>query len=192
MLATEAGASGTQDLLANDVVGPDPVVTIVSGPAGGAAGLVGAVLTYTPSGTFTGHDQLVYQVCSPGGPPLCAQAQVLLEVSPDVNPVLAATAVNTAVSIDVAANDFGDAGSPVVTRPPTHGTVTGGGLARVRAIVGTGNVDLQIVEPLVYAPEPGYVGPDTFLYARCATSTSLCSETARRRGGATARDRASR
>jgi hypothetical protein len=99
-------------------------------------------------------------------------------VSPDVNPVLTTTSVGTPISIDVAANDFGDAGSPVVTRPPTHGTVTGGGLELVRAIVGTGNVDLTAVEPLLYTPDPGYVGSDSFLYTRCAESTSLCSETA--------------
>ena len=35
VLATEAGEPGTQDLLANDIVGSDPVATIVSGPADG-------------------------------------------------------------------------------------------------------------------------------------------------------------
>ena len=48
----------------------------------------------------------------------------------------------------------------------------------MRAILGTGNVNLTAVEPLVYTPEPGFVGADTFLYTRCAESTSLCSETA--------------
>ncbi|WP_034609950.1 Ig-like domain-containing protein [Cellulomonas sp. URHD0024] len=177
-LATEAGAPDTVDLLANDITGPDPVATIVSGPADGTVDLRGGLLTYTPIATFTGHDQLVYRVCAPSGPPLCAEAQVLVEVSPDVNPVLTATLQDTAISIDVAGNDFGDAGTPVVTRPPAHGTVTGGGLELVRAIVGTGNVDLRVVAPLVYTPDPGFVGADTFLYTRCAESTSLCSETA--------------
>ncbi|MGY4645767.1 Ig-like domain-containing protein [Cellulomonas sp. URHB0016] len=177
VLATEAGAPGTEDLLANDVVGPDPVATLLSGPSHGTATVAGGVLTYTPDGTFTGHDQLVYEVCAPVQP-VCAQAQVLVEVSPDVNPVLTRTVESTSIEIDVTANDFGDAGTPVVTRPPAHGTVTGGGLELVRAIVGTGNVELSAVEPLVYTPEPGYVGPDSFLYSRCAESTTLCSETA--------------
>ena len=178
VLATEAGAAGVEDVLANDTVGPDPVTTLVSGPANGTATLAGGVLTYTPTDEFTGHDQLIYQVCAPDGPPSCAQALVLVEVSPDVNPVLATTPQSTAIAIDVTANDFGDAGTPVVTRPPVHGTVTGGGLDLVRAIVGTGNVDLSAVAPLVYTPHPGYVGADTFLYTRCAESTTLCSETA--------------
>jgi len=178
VLATEAGAAGVEDVLANDTVGPDPVTILVSGPANGTATLAGGVLTYTPTDEFTGHDQLIYQVCAPDGPPLCAQALVLVEVSPDVNPILATTPQSTAIAIDVTANDFGDAGTPVVPRPPVHGTVTGGGLDLVRAIVGTGNVDLSAVAPLVYTPHPGYVGADTFLYTRCAESTTLCSETA--------------
>ena len=117
VLATEAGAPGTQDLLVNDIVGSDPVATIVTGPADGTASLVGAVLTYTPVATFTGHDQLIYQVCPATGPSVCARAQVLIEVSPNVNPVLTSTIVNTAVSIDVTANDFGDAGTPVAPDP---------------------------------------------------------------------------
>ena len=135
------------------------------------------MLTYTPIATFAGHDQLTYQVCAPSGPPACARAQVLVEVSPNVNPVLTRTVTNSSVSIDVTANDFGDAGSPVVTQPPAHGTVTGGGVARVRAILGTGNVNLSAIEPLVYTPARGFAGADSFLYARCAESTSLCSET---------------
>jgi hypothetical protein len=179
-LATDAGIPGTVNVLANDTTGSSsPTVSILTAPTEGTATLNAGVLTYTPAGTFTGHDSLVYQVCEPSSTSLCATAPVAVDVAPDVNPVVAATIVNTAVSIDVTANDFGEAGVPVVSRPPAHGTVTGDGLDLVRAIMGTGNANLSTPTPLVYTPNPGYVGPDSFTYIRCSpTDTTLCNQTA--------------
>jgi uncharacterized repeat protein (TIGR01451 family) len=179
-LATDAGIPGTSNILNNDTIGgSSPAVTILTPPTNGTASFDAGVLTYTPTGAFTGHDSLVYQVCAASGPPLCSTAPVAIDVAPDVNPVVAATIVDTAVSIDVTANDFGDAGVPVVSRPPAHGTVTGDGLDLVRAIMGTGNANLSTPTPLVYTPNPGYVGPDSFTYIRCApTDTTLCNQTA--------------
>jgi uncharacterized repeat protein (TIGR01451 family) len=179
-LATDAGIPGTSNILNNDTIGSaSTTVTILTPPAEGTAAVDAGVLTYTPTGAFTGHDSLVYEVCAPSGPPLCATAPVAIDVAPDVNPVVAATLVDTAISIDVTANDFGDAGVPVVSRPPAHGTVTGDGLDLVRAIMGTGNVNLSTPTPLVYTPNPGYVGPDSFTYIRCSpTDTTLCNQTA--------------
>jgi hypothetical protein len=177
VLSTVAGVTATVDVLVNDTAGPAPIATIVSGPAEGSASITAGVLTFTSLGTFTGHDSVLYEVCAQEGSPLCARAEVSIEVSPDLNHVVTTTDMDSAVTVDVTFNDFGDAGAPVVSRPPANGTVTGGGLDRVRAILGTGNVDLNAFVPLTYTPNPGFVGPDAFAYVRCAESdTSLCSQ----------------
>ncbi|MDV3470296.1 Ig-like domain-containing protein, partial [Stenotrophomonas sp. C3(2023)] len=66
--ALPAAAVGTSvlDVLANDTVPANPVVTIAVPPTNGTA-VVNAdgSLSYTPTAGFTGTDTLTYQVCLP-------------------------------------------------------------------------------------------------------------------------------
>ncbi|MEU7908351.1 Ig-like domain-containing protein [Actinoplanes sp. NPDC049118] len=101
-----------------------------------------------------------------------------ISIYPVANPVVAAALTGQPVTIDVTANDFGDAIRPIVITPPANGTVTGSTATQVRAILGaTGDLGPQ--QPLIYTPGPHFVGLDTFRYMSCATEARrLCDEVA--------------
>jgi hypothetical protein len=92
-------------LLSNDVAGPANegsqtlTVTSVTG-----ATLAGGMITFTPAANFNGPVTISYQVCDDGVAPLCATANVLINVA----------AVNDAPSASVAAPSTVAEGTPVV------------------------------------------------------------------------------
>lgn len=122
--------------------------------AGGTVTLSGTTTTYTPPPGFAGRDLYQYTVCDDGVPVLCSTGLVTVLVDPVAVDDAATTPVDTAVTIDVVANDRGTVLPPDVTVPPANGTV---------ALVGGA---------LVYTPAPGFVGTDTFTYQVCAADVS--------------------
>lgn len=70
------------DALANDAgaAGP-PAVTV--GPQDGTVRWAGGRFVYTPDEGFTGRDRFTYRICSPGPHPLCASAEVVVDVAAD-------------------------------------------------------------------------------------------------------------
>jgi len=144
----------------------DSTVTIVSGPAMGT-------LTQNEDGTFTyeadagasGQDSFIYQVCDSEG--LCDQATVTIDIAPIAHPPVAekdsaSTPEDTAVTVDVAANDTdvdGDlvAASAILVSEPAHGTVVSNG-------DGT----------FTYTPDANWFGTDAFSYEICDT-TGRCA-----------------
>jgi uncharacterized repeat protein (TIGR01451 family) len=136
--------------------------TPVTAPAHGTVVLESnGDFAYTPTGTFTGVDSFVVRACDNGSPQLCDTGTVTIFVRPLALPDLAATHVDTPVAIPVLGNDQGDAGPPVVTTPPLHGTV----------VV---NADGTIT----YTPAPGYVGGDGFVYEICSPTSALACDSA--------------
>lgn len=113
--------------------------------------------TYTPNAGFSGQDEFVYNVCDPDGSCASAKVSITVEASAVVaNDDAAATMLNTAVSISVAANDQGEnLVAPTLSTGPTAGT----------AVVQTNLV--------LYTPNQGHVGSDSFAYTIC-NAANVC------------------
>lgn len=177
--ATLAGVEVIIAVLNNDTAGPgNRTVRVVTQPVNGTVTVnaTGSV-TVTPEGDFTGSDSFGYEVCVADDPRMCSRASVALTVHPQVNDVVADTSAETSISMNVTVNDFGAATSPIVTKPPANGTVTGTDSASVQAFIGTANL-LEVQSPrLVYTPLPGFAGADSFQYTRCSVNApTVCSE----------------
>ena len=155
---TALNTAVTINVLANDSdPDNDPLtVTGTTTPAHGTA-VVNAnnTITYTPATGYTGPDSFTYSISDGRGG--TASATVSITVSPAGNsqPVAvgnsATTALNTAVTINVLANDSDPDNDPLTvtgTTTPAHGT----------AVVNANNT-------ITYTPATGYSGPDSFTYS---------------------------
>ncbi len=151
-----------------------PAVGATTNPSGGTL-TMNADGTYTFVATTPGVYTFMVPTCAPGQTVNCPEVPLQITVldpmaqdnEPVVNPDVATTGFNTAVVIDILANDaagnIGGAlniGSVAVVTLPTNGTVTV-------------NADGTVT----YTPNAGYVGTDSFTYTVCDTETPAnCSE----------------
>jgi hypothetical protein len=136
---------------------------VIAGPSNGAA-VVNAdgSITYNPADTYAGNDTFIYRICDLTDPTQCdtALVRIFIQSAPPIaNPDNVNLAFNQTVTIPVLGDDLDKAGRPasltnvtppVVTGQPTNGTV-------VVNAAGTIN----------YTPNPGYAGPDSFIYRIC-------------------------
>ncbi len=145
----------TVDVLANDTDadGDTLAITGVTSPGNGTAVINNGKVDYTPGGSYTGADSFDYTVSDGNGGTDTGTVNVTVAAQPNTPPVAvddgSTTTKNTAVTIDVLANDTdadGDTLSIAGVTSPAHGT----------AVVNTGKV--------VYTPANSYVGSDTFDY----------------------------
>lgn len=141
---------------------PDPGQQLIYSrgipPRSGTATVVGDEATYSPRFDFAGADSFTVIVCDDGEVVLCGTAIADVDVYPVANPDTSSTPQGTAVTIPVTDNDLGDVGPPTVSTNPAHGTATVSGMS------------------IVYTPEPGYSGSDTFEYTICASiGPTLCA-----------------
>ncbi len=131
---------------------------VVTAPNHGTAFALSQSIIYEPDPGFIGQDTFVYEVTD--DELATSQGWVTVEVMENRAPVAVDDFVTTSGSIEIAvtSNDWDPddndwvilaAGDPV-TAPPRHGTV-----ARVAP---------QELDTLVYTPNPGFVGADTFQY----------------------------
>ncbi len=148
-------------------------VAVISGPANGGTTVnptTGAV-TYTPAANFYGGDTFDYQVCDGGG--ACSNASVTVSVTAVNDPPLAGddsatTSEDTAVAIDVLANDSDPegpimpGGTVAVMSSPAHGSTSVNGT--------TGQV--------TYTPASNFNGADSFTYQACDSGGACSSEAA--------------
>ncbi|MCO6490335.1 MAG: gliding motility-associated C-terminal domain-containing protein [Phaeodactylibacter sp.] len=82
-LSVEFAIETALNVLDNDDIPPNSFITIIDGPARGAAKVVGdSMIAYLPDPDFIGQDQLVYEVCSEGCE--CSRATVEFFVGEDV------------------------------------------------------------------------------------------------------------
>jgi hypothetical protein len=152
----------------------DPLIvdsTPVSGPSNGTLTLnANGSFIYTPDPGFLGTDTFDYRVCDSNGE--CDIATVTIDVLPDENgpandpPFAVDDAVNgdedDPITGDLSPNDNDPNGDPLVYDPnpssgPDNGTVT-----------------INPDGTFTYTPDPGYVGPDEFVYVVCDTTAGLC------------------
>jgi hypothetical protein len=154
--STRPGVSVSINVIANDTDpdGNQLTPSIVSQPANGAAGLgANRTLVYTPTATFTGTDSFTYKVSD--GQADSAPATVTITVSQDAPTVVATNDTANSqpgqpVTISVLANDtipVGATATITVETQPTNGAVA----------PGQNNT-------LVYTPNQGFTGTDTFTY----------------------------
>jgi hypothetical protein len=159
---TDSGFPITIDTLADDT---DPAgaaalvpssVTILSGPSNGTATIDTTTgnITYKSIFGFNGTDTLTYTVQDTSGAVSNVGTISIVVNRPTAEPDFATTMENTAVTMNIAANDSDPDGnqflvptSITITTPPTNGSVT---------VSGAGIV--------TYTPAYGFVGTDTFAY----------------------------
>lgn len=149
--------------------------TPVSGPSNGTVTLnPNGTYTYTPNPGFVGEDTFIYSVCDDGIPPLCDQAVVTISVIPVTNdndpPVANPDAYVTQVGVPVGGNilvndDDPDGDNIILTTTPLTGP-------------SNGTVTIAANGTIVYTPNPGFTGEDSFTYNICDDGTPvLCDNT---------------
>jgi hypothetical protein len=121
-------------------------------------------LVYTPATGFAGEDTFTYTICDDDSTPTCVSATVTVTVTDAGSPVAvadsASTGEDTAVTVDVVANDTLNDDATLSTFDATS--------------TQAGNVEL-VNGQLVYTPATGFAGEDTFTYTICDDdSTPTC------------------
>lgn len=144
------------DVLANDSDSDgalDPAsLTIVTAPLNGTALVVSGQIQYTPNPGFVGSDSITYQVCDMEGACSTGTVSITVTNTPD-RPVAvddsATTPEDTAVTLNVLANDTDPDGDPLTisaVSAPANGIVQNTG------------------STLVYTPTLNFFGQDVFTY----------------------------
>lgn len=153
-LFVEEGQSATIDVTANDTDGDGDSLEVVevSLPEHGVAEIVSASsISYTPAGDYNGSDMFSYRV-SDGVVDAWAQVSVTVGAVNDLpvaNADTAATSENSAITIDVLANDADPDGDQL----------------EVSATTAPGNGQLSLAGAnIIYTPNAGFSGTDTFSY----------------------------
>ncbi|QOW24193.1 Ig-like domain-containing protein [Lysobacter sp. H23M47] len=126
-------------------------------------------ITYTPDPGYSGIDTYEYQICEALNPGNCAIATVTITILPNVVEAIddeSRTEVDTPVTIPVPSNDTStgaplDPGSVTQVSPPSNGSISV-------------NPDGSVV----YTPNQGFTGEDSFAYRICDTSVpaAICDE----------------
>ena len=155
--ASTAGETAvTIDVLANDTDGDGDTLT-VSSVTQGAAGSVQInadnTVTYTPDAGAAGTDSFTYIITDGNGGQETANVTVTIEAeneSPLAVDDTASTAGETAVTIDVLANDTDGDGDTLTVSSVTQGTA--------------GSVQINTDNTVTYTPDAGAAGTDSFTY----------------------------
>ncbi len=155
---TNVGESVSIMVLANDA-GTGLKIGDIDSPSNGTTVRVGNSIKYTPSAGFTGTDSFWYQIIDSKGYKDSAEVTVVVsgngdggddgdgrnDTTPEANNDTASTTENTAVSIDVLANDSA-------------------GLT-ISSVTASANSHTEIVSgQLSYLPNDGFSGTDTITY----------------------------
>jgi len=152
-----------EDIVTASGAALDPAtVTQATAPSHGSLSIdpaTGAV-TYEPETGYSGDDSYVVEVCDTSATPQCSLATVTVHVG--VNTVDAVddsdtTTAGAAVTTDVWGNDLTASGQPfalpTIARQPANGSVS---------VAADGQI--------VYTPDPGTSGTDSYDYRLCDTS----------------------
>ncbi|MCH8317865.1 MAG: T9SS type A sorting domain-containing protein [Bacteroidetes bacterium] len=153
------------DVQTNDFGMGSLTTTIDSMPLNGSATVLnGDSIEYTPNPGFFGNDTLYYVVCDSCAPSLCGTAMVVIKVIslPVAFNDSAATIQDSAVVIDVQANDVG-------LEPFTTAIVI---------MPANGITNILNGDSIEYIPDPGFTGNDTIYYKICNNSAPSFCDTA--------------
>jgi hypothetical protein len=167
--STTPGTPVTIDVTANDTDADNDtlVPAVVTQPANGTVGAgTGNTLVYTPTANFTGTDTFTYRVSD--GAAQSQPATVTITVSQQAATVVATNdsagvAPGQSVTISVLSNDTVPAGATATVTVVTQPT--------------NGKVEPGQNNTLVYTPNQGFTGTDTFTYRITVGSTSSAPAT---------------
>ncbi len=123
-------------------------------------------VTYTPTPDYNGTDSFEYTICNSFGD--CSTATVSITVHPIVDAIddAISTMENTAVTIDILANDNDIPSVATLTiANPTNGTIT---------VNDNGTPSDPFDDTIAYMPNSGFSGADSFTYTIC-DGASNCS-----------------
>ena len=155
---TPAEIEVTTEVTDNDLGDIDPTtVNIPTGsePSNGTAAInsVSGDITYTPNDGFSGTDSFTYEVCDNATPEQCDTATATVTVTPTATNDSERTNENTAVDVDILANDKGDLDPATIniTTQPDDGTLS------INLMTGI----------VTYTPDAGFSGEDSFIYEVC-------------------------
>lgn len=152
---TEEDKSVSINVLANDSDADGDALSVfaTTQPGNGTATFNSSSVTYTPNSGFVGADSFTYTVTDGRGGADDATVNVTVEAAPNRAPVAnddqTATQKNTAVTVNVLANDTdadGDSLTIASATQPANGSVQNNG----------GNI--------TYTPNQGFSGSDSFTY----------------------------
>ncbi|NEO48354.1 MAG: tandem-95 repeat protein, partial [Moorea sp. SIO4A3] len=153
-VSTGGNPDVTIDVLANDSDTEGDALTVTIDQQGGNGTAVvnqDGTITYTPVDGFTGTDTFTYQIDDGTNPPVTATVSVEVTV-PNEPPVpvddTATTAANTAVNIDVLANDTDPEGDALTVTLDQQGA--------------NGTAEVNQDGTITYTPVDGFTGTDTF------------------------------
>ncbi|MEQ9104810.1 MAG: Ig-like domain-containing protein [Rhodothermales bacterium] len=155
---TASGVKVSVNVFANDYDpdGDEPFyLSAISNPANGVAAFMSdGTVTYTPNTGFVGQDTITYSITD-GVSGIFAQATVSITVTgtaagPVASADVSTTAEETAVNVDVLANDINPQGNALAVASFTQG-------ANGTVTAGEGGT-------LVYTPAADFNGTDTFTY----------------------------
>lgn len=157
-IATTSPNTAVVIAVMNNDSGDQIMVSDATNPANGTVTITDeSTIIYVPNADFAGTDVFEYQICNPLGE--CDQAPVSVTIT-NINQAPIAVndvysvAINTSLQMNVANNDSdpeGEALSVTSVEQPTNGTsfTTDWGIS------------------VVYLPNPGFEGVDTFSYTIC-------------------------
>ena len=142
---TNEGEAVTINVLGNDDADAS-ITRVVSSPANGSATIVNGQIVYNPNAGFSGTDTFTYEVTDPNGNTTTATVTVTVKGDVKAANDSVTTGEDQPVTIDVLNNDDTDATLTRVVTGPSNGTATISG------------------GQIVYAPNAGFSGTDTFTY----------------------------
>ncbi|NJY61280.1 tandem-95 repeat protein [Salinimicrobium sp. CDJ15-81-2] len=149
--------------LENDDLADDAVITSV-----GAEGTNGTIellengnIRYTPSSGFAGEDSFTYTICDDDETPTCDTATITVTVIDEGSPV----AVDDEVVISL-----GTTRLPITTLLDNDTVIDDAVITSVEA-KGTGSVTINDNGEVIYSPQAGFTGNDTFTYTICDDDT---------------------
>lgn len=161
--ATTEDESATVDVLVNDydpdgALDPTSVAVVAPAADGDTEVNPDGTITYHPDLNHFGTDGFTYQVCDEGG--ACSTASVSLTLDPVDDPPLAddqnvTVTIDTPKALTLTGSEVdGDPLSFTVLSQPAHGVLSG------------------TAPDLVYTPDPGHAGPDSFTFETSDGTTS--------------------
>lgn len=178
--------------VAGSPIDPTTITQVGTAPNGGTISInttTGGV-TYTPNPGYTGPDSFVLHMCDTATPSQCYNVTVSVVVGPNIVVAVDDTrtdTINTPLEIDVINNDTSQTGQPLdpdsvtVISNPSNGTVTVSpkphAMGSTRGFASAASAAGPAWGSIVYTPNTGYIGTDTFRYRVCDTShpTPVCS-----------------
>ena len=120
-------------------------------PTNGSVSLTGAVVTYTPNDGYFGSDSFTYSVTDVDNAPATATVSVTVHRAPTAQDASVTTPANTALTYDLSPLAFDPDGDTLTWMVG----VASHGMARLQFVTG-GSV--------IYTPNAGYLGMDSFTY----------------------------